>query len=258
MPFTQYFRLVDVQARLALKADASKYHLGYLWWILEPLLFVIMFYIVFKVILDSRTENFLVFLMCGKLPFLWFSKSVSNAANAILGGAGLIGRIDISKSLFPLAKIQESLYRQLPVFLLLFLVLMFYGFYPSLTWIWLAPLLILNYLMIVSCGLLGATIVCYARDFSLLITLGMIFLMFTSGIFWDVRTIADSQLRELILLVNPMAFLLDGYRQVLMYRQAPDLSGYFLNLVIFSSLLVTVLYVMQKNSRVLALRALTS
>ena len=57
-------------AIMALRADASKYFLGYIWWILEPLLFVGISYVVFSVILASRTEDFLVFLMCGKLAFI--------------------------------------------------------------------------------------------------------------------------------------------------------------------------------------------
>jgi lipopolysaccharide transport system permease protein len=38
---------------MALRADASRYFLGYIWWILEPLLFVGVFYVVFNVILES-------------------------------------------------------------------------------------------------------------------------------------------------------------------------------------------------------------
>jgi lipopolysaccharide transport system permease protein len=53
MPLSQYLRLIDTMARMALRADASRYFLGYIWWILEPLLFVGVFYVVFNVILES-------------------------------------------------------------------------------------------------------------------------------------------------------------------------------------------------------------
>ena len=108
MTLTQYFKLVDIQARMALKADASQYFLGYIWWLLEPLLFVAVFYLVFS-----------VFLMCGKLPFVWFSKSVTQASNGIIANTGLIGKIDTPKSLFTMAIIQQGLYKQSTVFALL-------------------------------------------------------------------------------------------------------------------------------------------
>ncbi len=258
MTLSQYFRLVDIQARMALKADASRYFLGYIWWILEPLLFVGVFYVVFNVILDSGRADFLVFLMCGKLPFVWFSKSVAQASNSIVANAGLIGRIDIPKSLFPMAIIQEGLYKQAAVFALLIAVLLVYGYQPSLSWLWLLPIIFVNYLMIVGCAFLGSILVCFMRDFSMLISLGMIFLMFTSGIFWDVRALADPSMINLILVLNPMAFILDAYRQVLMENVAPDIIHLTI-VAIVSALLVWVMnWLLNRSSKWLALKALTA
>ena len=54
MSVTQKFRLIDTMARMALRADASRYFLGYIWWILEPLLYVGVLYVVFTLILTNR------------------------------------------------------------------------------------------------------------------------------------------------------------------------------------------------------------
>lgn len=257
MSVTQKFRLIDTMARMALRADASRYFLGYIWWILEPLLFVGVFYVVFNVILDSGRADFLVFLMCGKLAFIWFSKSVTQASNSIVANRGLIGRINVSKTLFPLAMIQEGLYRQVAVFLLLFVVLFFWGYPPSPIWFCLVPLVVVNYLMIVACAFVGACMVCLMRDFTLLISLGMVFLMFTSGVFWDVRSLGDPDMTNVILTVNPLAFMLDAYRQVLMYQTPPDWGHLFL-IGCGSLILVFVMVaVMRRYSQFLALKALT-
>jgi len=57
MTLAQYFRLIDIQARMLLKADSSKFILGYMWWFLEPLLWVAVFYLVFNVILDNKGRS---------------------------------------------------------------------------------------------------------------------------------------------------------------------------------------------------------
>lgn len=243
---------------MALKSDASRYFFGYLWWILEPLLYVCVFYVVFNVILDSRKADFLVFLMCGKLPFVWFSKSVSQASNSIVSNAGLIGRIDIPKTLFPMAIIQEGLYKQSVVFLLLFAVLIGYEYMPSLQWLWLIPIMAVNYLIIVACALIGSVLVCFMRDFSMFISLGMIFLMFTSGIFWDVRGLNNAEMTELVLTYNPIAFIIDAYRQVLMYQQIPDAFMLIKIALLFGSVIMLMVYAMRRFSRFLALKALTA
>lgn len=248
---------MDTMARMALRADAAKYFLGYIWWILEPLLFVGVFYVVFDVILDSGRADFLVFLMCGKLAFIWFSKSVNQASNSIAANKGLIGRINVTKTLFPLAVIQEGVYRQLAVFLLLFCFLYFRGYAPHLAWLYLLPVMAVNYLMIVACSYVGACLVCIVRDFSMIISLSMTFLMFTSGVFWDVRALGDPHKTELVLALNPLAFILDAYRQVLLHSTAPD----WIHLMQIACgsivLLVIVVVIMRRSSQYLALRALS-
>jgi lipopolysaccharide transport system permease protein len=258
MTLKQYFKLVDVQARLGLKADAAKFYLGYIWWVLEPLLFVAIFYLVFDVIMDSGRSDFLVFLMCGKLPFVWFTKSVNTASGSIVGSASLIGKIDVPKTMFPMVLVQEGLYRQVTVFGILLFVLLANGYTPSWVWLWFLPVALLQYVMIVGCSFIGAVLVCFVRDFSMIIQLGMIFLMFTSGVFWDARSLASAQMTEAILTYNPMAFVLDAYRQVLMYHTAPDQGLLLANFVLFSLVLALAVRFMRSNSQLLALRALTA
>lgn len=258
MRLSQYFTLVDTQARMALKADASQYFFGYIWWLLEPLLFVGVFYLVFNVILVSGREDFLIFLMCGKLPYVWFSKSITHSHKSIILNVGLIGNIDIPKTMFPMAMVQEGLYKQVTVFLLLMMVVTAFGYEPSTTWLWLIPVIIVNYIMIVACALIASVLVCFVRDISMFIPLGLLFLMFGSGIFWDVRSLQDPHMIEIIMTYNPMAFLLDAYRQVLMYQTAPDLLHLVQLGVFFAVLTGLVVLWMRKNSRLLALKALTA
>jgi lipopolysaccharide transport system permease protein len=258
MTLNQYFRLIDVQARMALKSESSRFFLGYAWWFLEPLLWVAVFYVVFNMILESNRADFLVFLVCGKFAFIWFSKTVTHASNSILANKGLISRIDAPKSLFPMAAMQESLYRQAAVFLLLFVVLLLSGYPLSITWLWLVPVIGVNYLMIIACGFIGACLVCVVRDFSRLIPLAMTFLLFTSGIFWDVRALGDPAKTDLILTLNPVAFMLDAYRQVLMQQTAPDLV-HLLQIGLASVILIVVMIgVMRRGSKYLALKTLTA
>jgi lipopolysaccharide transport system permease protein len=258
MTLSHYWRLVDSQARFALKADATKYFLGYLWWVLEPLLFVGVFYVVFDIILQSGRGDFLVFLMCGKLPFAWFSKGVNTASNSIVSNVGLIAKIDIPKSIFPMSKILECTYRQFAVFGLLFGVLIWNEYSVTMLWFWLIPLVILQFLMIVSCSLIGSILVCIVRDFSVLIGLSMVFLMFSSGIFWDVRSLSNPEMTQLILTWNPLAFLLDAYRQVLMFEQVPDIVRLLWNILGFGALAFLIARLMHANGQRLALSALTS
>lgn len=258
MPFSQYFRLIDVMARMSLRADATRFFLGYIWWVLEPLLWVAVLYVVFVMILGSRQGDFLMFLATGKLMFVWFSKSVTLASSSIVNAKGLVGRINVPKTLFPMAVIQEGLYRQLAVFALLCIFLLSGGYKLTATWWYLVPVVIVNYVIIVACSFVGACLVCLARDFVQLISLGMIFMMFISGIFWDVHALSDPHKTELLLAANPVAFVLDAYRQIMMYDTPPDILHLLSIGIGFGALLCAMVLIMRYTSQFLALKALTA
>ena len=259
MTLFQYFGLVDVQARMLLKADASRYMLGFIWWFLEPLAWVLVFYIVFNWILDPgrRGGDFILFLACGKFAFIWFSKTVLQASGSIVASQGLVGRIDVPKSLFPMSAVQESLYRQSTVYLLLFAILIFMGVMPGLAWLWMVPIAAVSYLMIVACSLVGSCLVCIYRDFLKFIPLGMTFLLFTSGIFFDINQVENKERADLLLTVNPLAFIVDAHRQALINHSAPD--ALHLGLIGLVSAIVIVLAItyMRRYSQYLALKVLS-
>lgn len=238
-PF-RFFSIVNTQARMNLKAEASRFVLSYLWWVIEPLLYVAVFYFVFDILLSSGRGDFLLFLVCGKIPFMWFSKSVTAASNSIVQNKGLIHQIDMPKSLFPYVSVHEALYKQWAVFIVLFAVVALYGFYPELNWLWLIPIIVVQYGFILVCSLLGALCVSFVVDFRVIISMGMLFLMFTSGVFWDINTIQNENLRDLVLTYNPIAFLLDAYRQVLMYQSVYDLN----HLIALGGFVIAALFIM--------------
>ena len=221
MSLNQSMILVDTLARLHLKGEASRYLLGYLWWLLEPMLYVAVFYVVFDKLLQSRQADFLYFLMVGKLVFIWFSKSINQAASSLETNKGLMAQLNLRKEILPLAVIQQGFYRQLVVFGFLFGMLAYSGYLSALWW-WLLPLAVIQALLITACGLCAALLVCWQRDCALLIQLGMVFLLFMSGVFWDLNAIPDPEVRAWLLILNPMAALIDTYRQVLLLQISPS------------------------------------
>ena len=248
MGFRQYISLLDMMARLSLRAEARSYFLSYLWWILEPLLWVGVFYLVFDVLLKTRTPDFLLFLMVGKLMFIWFSKTVNYAGRSLLGNQGLIGRMALPKSLFPMVTILECTYRQLVVIALLFALLVFNLIEPTALWWWFLPLVFAQGLLIVVCSLVAAVLVAIKRDFGLLINLGLVFLMFMSGVFWDLRQIPNAEAVEFLLTWNPIAFLLHSYRQILLWGESPDIVHLSVLTFVLSLLVVSLLGLYRKYS----------
>lgn len=257
LTFLHYLSLVDAMARLSLRAEARRFYLSYLWWVLEPLLYVGVFWIVFELLLGTRTPDFLIFLAVGKLTFIWFSKTVTIASNSVISNAGLIGRMDMPKTLFPLAVILECSYRQLAVFALLIVFILLDGRVPSINWFWLVPLAIVEFLLIIVCGFIASILVVVSRDFAPLINLGMIFLMFMSGVFWDLNELPNTDAVNLLMTMNPVAFLLNSYRQVLLWQQTPDVFHLCVLTAVATTAIAFVTWLMNRFSQQIARRVMS-
>lgn len=238
--FFSFWALVNTYARLKLKSEAVKTYLSYLWWLLEPALFVAAFYVAFAIILDFRTADFVVFLICGKIPYLWFSKSVGGATGSIIAGRELLTNANIRPQLFPMVDYFQNMYKQMVAFLAMLLFLLTQGYFPNAYW-FLLPFVALTQMTIMMPLVLGAAwITALIPDVRMLINIFVLIMMFLSGIFWDVNEL-PSPVREQVLTYNPLAFLIDAYRQILLHQSMPDwfhlaslfLTGVLLSVVMF-------------------------
>ena len=231
-----YVEVYLTKLQLNLHAEASKTYLGYIWWILEPILFVAVFYYVFAVFLQRGGDNFVAFLLCGKVPYLWFSKSINNSAQSIKAGRGLINQVPINKAFFPLLVIGQDLVKQTIVFALMLGFLVVYGITPGLQWFSVLFVLVTQLAIIVPCALIAAGVTAFIPDFRYLIQTAMLLLLFGSGIFYSYKDVILPRHQELFLL-NPLARLIKNYRQVLLDLQTPD--WYELSVLLVGSLIVT-------------------
>ncbi|MBY5930387.1 ABC transporter permease [Halomonas sp. DP8Y7-3] len=215
--------LVWTKARLNLKSEANQNHLRYLWWVLDPILYMAVFYIVFGVMMERGGPGFIAYLLTGLVPFQWFAKTVQQTSNSIVGGKGLMHKVRISPLFFPLVGIVQNTGKQLLVFAMLGIFLLFYGLHPTIHWLGFFPVVLVQLILmiVVSCSL--AMIVPFIRDLTNLIPTGIQFLLFTSGIFYTIDRIPE-EWRSLFF-VNPVANILYQYRQVLVRNEWPDWAG---------------------------------
>lgn len=204
-----------------LKSEAAKTYLSYAWWVLEPMLMVGVLYLVFAVFLSRGTPDFVVFLVCGKIPFLWFSKSISNSSGSILAGKGLINQVSIPKPFFPLLVVFQDTFKQLVVFAFMFVFIAIYGMEVSWAWFTIIFVILTQFLFICACSLVVAAITPFLPDFRYLVATALMALMFGSGVFYSYKEVLLPDHQKLFLM-NPVANLLKNYRQVMMEGLPPD------------------------------------
>ncbi len=238
------FELVWVKANLNLRSEASVNYLSYAWWVIEPLMHMVTYYLVFGFLLNRGGDNYVAFLLTGLVPWLWFNKAVMHAQGSILGGKQLMNQLYVPKLFFPLTNILQDSLKQVIVFVILMVFVVAYGIPAHSDWLWLLVLFVLQLMLIIGCGLIAALIVPFVRDMAFVIPTLMQFTMFCSGIFFDPKNIVP-QYQDLFFL-NPMASLLQGYRDVLLHSSPPDM-GALLYVGIVSLVLIAIALVGYKK-----------
>ncbi len=166
-------------------------------------------------------ENIVAFLVCGTIPYLWFQKSVMNAAGSIAAGRGLINQVAIAKAFFPMLVVFQDVVKQAFVFGVMFCFLVAYGIEPGFAWLFFIYLVVVELLVIIAGALLVALVTAYIPDFRFLVATGTMLLLFCSGLFFNYEDVILEKHHELFLL-NPMARLIKNYRQVLLDHSQPD------------------------------------
>lgn len=233
---TRMLELVWVKANLNLRSEASVNYLSYAWWVIEPLLHMVTYYIVFSFLLNRGSDNYVAFLLTGLVPWLWFNKAITHAQGSILQGRQLMNQLYVPKLFFPLTNILQDSIKQVIVFSILIVFLLLYGIPLHLNWVWLIPLFFIQLLLIIGCGLIAALIVPFVRDMSFVIPTLLQFMMFCSGIFFDPKKIV-SEHQDLFFL-NPMAIMLQSYRDIFLHLGTPDLNHLIYVLIISLILII--------------------
>jgi lipopolysaccharide transport system permease protein len=214
----------------------SSNYLGFLWWFAEPLLLMIVFYVVFGLLFERGGENYVQILVTGIVSWVWFAGTVSQSTHAIYAERMLLAQVYIPKYLLPTVIIAESFIRQFIVIaVLLILLATTTGVYAS--WLWLPVILLVQFLLIAAVSLWVAALIPFIPDLRYVVSAGIRALMFCSGVFFRTNDIPEKY--KFLLIYNPIANVISQYRTSLIAGSMPDLAS--MAVIAFGSLVVIIL-----------------
>ena len=105
----RYHELLVALVRKELKVRYKGSTLGFLWSLLNPLLYLAVFYYVFEVVLEAGIPNFAIFLLSGLLAWNLFSSSLLTGTGAIVDNGALVKKVYFPREILPLANVGASL-----------------------------------------------------------------------------------------------------------------------------------------------------
>ena len=160
-----YRELLVGMTRKELTVKYKNSVLGFAWSLLNPLLYLVVFYIAFVKILGSPIPAFPIYLLSGLLVWNLFSAGLAAACGAVVGNSGLVKKVAFPREILPLAAVGSTLIQFLLQSLVLFAVLGLVRWHVAWSYVALIPIALLALLFITaSLGILLSAINVHLRD----------------------------------------------------------------------------------------------
>ncbi|MFT6436863.1 MAG: lipopolysaccharide transport system permease protein [Candidatus Azotimanducaceae bacterium] len=207
--------------------------LGILWAVANPVLMLVIYTFVFSVIFNARwggssaeQAHFSIFLFSGLICHSLLAEILTKSSDLILNQPNYVTKVIFPLEILPLVAVLSSVFQTLVNLFVLFVGVLVFGAKPHITFL-LAPIVLLP-LVILSLGfsMLLSSIGVFVRDLGQVIGVFCTALLFLSPVFFPLEAVPE-RFRSIVLL-NPLTFVIDQLRKVVIEGQLPDWQGLIL------------------------------
>ena len=229
----QYRELVRNLVVGELKSRYKNSVFGFFWSLLNPLGMMLVFTLIFGVLTPNvQIEKYPLFLLCGLLPWNYFSNSVTGSLYSVVGNGNLVKKVYFPRAVLPIATVLSQLVNFLLAFIVLFAALLVFqaNFSP---WLWTLPfVLLIQTVFTLGIALVLSTLNVFYRDTAMIMDVVMLAWFFLTPVFYSTNILPQSVTllgitfdpQRLLYIVNPMASLINIYRDLLYWGYRTDLD----------------------------------
>ena len=231
--FYQNRKLIWTLAKNDFRTKYAGSYLGIIWAFVQPVVTVMVYWFVFGVVRQGapKAVPFVLWLVCGLVPWFFFAEVISSGTNTFVEYNYLVKKVVFKIDTLPVVKVLSSVF--VHIFFVGFTLILYscYGFYPNLY-----TLQVLYYslaMMLLCLGIIYTTsaLTVFFRDLNQLVTIILGVLIWMTPIMWNIDGMALPGWMVIILKLNPMYYIVSGYRDALIYQrwfwERPGITLYF-------------------------------
>lgn len=219
----RYRVLIDSLVRREVRARYRGSVLGYLWTLLNPLLLLAVYVLVFSRFTRAVTiENYALFLFSGILPWQWLASSITNGTTSIAHGGGLITRVCMPPQILPAVVVLSNLVNFLLALPVAVAAAALSGLWPSAALVFL-PIAVANEVVFLyGAALIVATLTVRFRDVQFLVQSLLLVWFFLTPVAYPLDMVPE---RYLVLVrANPATALVRPFQEILFERRVPEVA----------------------------------
>lgn len=242
----------DLLANLVVKDLKVRYRgavLGYLWSLLNPILMMIIYSLIFSYIMRIEMENYPVFLLCALLPWSFFSTSLTIASASIVDNFNLINKVYFPREIFPIAAILSNLLHLIISMFVLIVFLLFTQANLGLSLLALPLVILAHVIFTIGLSLLLSCLTVFYRDIKYILEVAIMIWFYATPIIYPLSMVPDKF--RIYFDLNPMVWIISIYRDILFYGETPAFSVLFTVFLISFLMLFLGHYIFQKYDKLI-------
>ena len=202
-------------ARNDFKKRYAGSYLGAVWAMVQPVVTVAMYYVVFDVIMGTGNamvpdKPYVLFLTAGLVPWFYFNEALNNGTNALLEYNYLVKKVVFKISVLPIIKIIAATFIHVFFVLVMLVIAAIYGYYPTIYMIQLVYYSLCLFIFVLGLCYSTCAIMVFFKDIGQIISILLQIGMWATPILWDVNTLSPTV--QMIVKINPLVYIVNGYR----------------------------------------------
>lgn len=217
-----YREMIYMLVRRDLRGRYKGSILGFFWTFLNPLLQIMVYGVVFSTIMRVDIDQFYIYLFVGFVPWFMLTSAITQGAVCIESQSNLVEKIYFPRMVLPISTVMTCFVNMLLSELVVFAVLILSGHGLTGYIIALPPIMLIQLIFVLGIVLIVSACTVYVRDLAHILEIVTMAWFYATPIVYTPDMLPEQF--KFLLYANPMSGIIDCYRQVLYYKQWPDLS----------------------------------
>lgn len=247
----RYGQLIRVLTAHRLKVRYARTHLGYLWALIQPLSFMLVFTLMFSLLgrAPSGDLPYPLFAYAGLVAWIGFSSGVATGTASLTGHASLLTKVAFPREILPLTYVIAALVDMAIASTALVALAAWYRIGFAWTILWILPALLLLTTFLCGVSLLLSAVHVRHRDIGVAVPIILQVWMFATPVIYPLEAARDAMRPWMyaVYATNPMVAVVDTFRSATVLHTAPEPQA-FLSAALFSVTLLPVAYVYFKHT----------
>lgn len=226
-----YRELLKTNVKKEIRGKYKGSFLGVLWSFINPLLMTLVYALIFPFLMrGAGYEHYTTFLIIGILCWNWFASSIQLGTATVLGNGGIIKKVYFPREILPISVVTSGLVNFIITCLIMALFLIFSGIGFSKYILFLPLIIMAQYFLILGIVFITSALNVFVRDLEYIINFLIQMLFYATPILYSADMFAGTKL-EILMKINPMATIVNSYRNILYWHAMPELKSLIVVLI---------------------------